>query len=44
MLEEIEFAVTPAATVAGLLIIFGILSETFEVMLLPRRVPRRING
>jgi hypothetical protein len=42
MLEAIEFAVTPAATVAGLLIIFGILSETFEVMLLPRRVPRRV--
>ena len=42
MLEAIEFAVTPAATVAGLLIILGILSETFEVMLLPRRVPRRV--
>jgi hypothetical protein len=42
MFEAIEFAVTPVATVAGLLIILAVLSETFEVMLLPRRVPRRV--
>jgi hypothetical protein len=42
MLEAIEFAATPAVTVAGVIIIVGILSETFEVMLLPRRVPRRV--
>ena len=42
MLEAIECVVAPAATVAGLLIILAILSETFEVMLLPRRVPRRV--
>jgi hypothetical protein len=42
MLESIEFAATPAVTVAGFIIIVGILSETFEVMLLPRRVPRRV--
>ena len=42
MFKAIEFAVAPAVTVAGLLIILAILSETFEVMLLPRRVPRRV--
>jgi hypothetical protein len=42
MLEAIAFAATPAVIVAGVIIIVGILSETFEVMLLPRRVPRRV--
>ena len=44
MFKAIEFAVAPAVTVAGLLIILAILSETFEVMLLPRRVPRRVRA
>ena len=44
MFKAIEFAVAPAVTVAGFLIILGVLTETFEVMLLPRRVPRRVRA
>jgi hypothetical protein len=44
MFEAIGLAVIPAVTVVGLLLILGILTETFEVMLLPRRVPRRVRA
>jgi hypothetical protein len=44
MFEAIRLAVIPAVTIVGLLLILGILTETFEVMLLPRRVPRRVRA